>query len=664
MHRTIRARALAGAALLSLIATAASAQTFTRLVVFGDSLSDNGNLATATNNAPGAPGYPSLRFSNGPVAVEYLNAQILGQPAPVLTNPAAPGSPLMATIFQFSGNNALSVDSAFGGSRTDTLTDPVPPGIPTQINTFVAKGGAIGAANVVSIQGGANDIFQQFLNGRPAPLNPANPVPQITTTSTAAANNLGASITQLAALGAKTIIVQNLPDLAITPLFNGALGAQLGALAPLTTLATQVYDTQLAANLSALAKANPGVNIISVNEDTLLKAIIANPSAFGYTDVTRSCVNTPSCLAAPISVQNTYLFYDAVHPTTRTHQLNAQALFLSLYAPTFSAYTASLGEIAENERRTDTIRNFERLRERGETASEGRTADLPRRETVRGAPDLNEFFVGAIGQGGNVAARGNRFGYDYATGGVTLGYLHTLPGTGFTLGVAGAAQTGRVSSGPNSTTRYDNTQISGDALIGYRAGGLFINADFGGAYGNYGNWTRKTFIGPLVNTASSNGATFSAGGEAGYDLRFGALTVTPSARLTYLNVHVDRFTESGIVAPIAYNARNIDALAGAVELRAAYDVIREPGRALKLYALVGYEDFLTTSGKAIGGVLANNTAQPFSQYIGAPIGEGVLVGGGVQGRMGAYGISAQYRASLGRGNGVQHRGDLNFTLAF
>src|SRR5215475_11575436 len=56
-----------------LFAPAVSATTLTKLVVFGDSLSDTGNLFAATFGAvPPSPPYFQGRFSNGPVWVDAL----------------------------------------------------------------------------------------------------------------------------------------------------------------------------------------------------------------------------------------------------------------------------------------------------------------------------------------------------------------------------------------------------------------------------------------------------------------------------------------------------------------------------------------------------------------------------------------------------------------
>ena len=67
--------ALAAVVLLSFVLStmpAAWAGTFTNLYVFGDSLSDAGNVFAATaGQQPGSPYYDG-RYSNGPVWVEYL----------------------------------------------------------------------------------------------------------------------------------------------------------------------------------------------------------------------------------------------------------------------------------------------------------------------------------------------------------------------------------------------------------------------------------------------------------------------------------------------------------------------------------------------------------------------------------------------------------------
>src|SRR5690606_34523184 len=102
--------ALAAAGVLAL-AGAANAQTYGRLVVFGDSLSDSGNLYLATGGTnPPSPPY-SQRYSNGPVFTEMLGFNL---------GLYAAGAP-------FTGN----INFAFAGAETGTPLSP--PGMRNQL---------------------------------------------------------------------------------------------------------------------------------------------------------------------------------------------------------------------------------------------------------------------------------------------------------------------------------------------------------------------------------------------------------------------------------------------------------------------------------------------------------------------------------------------------
>ncbi len=73
-HRNPILSALTAVILLSFTPTA-RADSFSAVFVYGDSLSDNGNLHSAVGLPP--PPYYNGRFSNGPVAVEQLAAQLV-----------------------------------------------------------------------------------------------------------------------------------------------------------------------------------------------------------------------------------------------------------------------------------------------------------------------------------------------------------------------------------------------------------------------------------------------------------------------------------------------------------------------------------------------------------------------------------------------------------
>lgn len=118
MQRLLRGAAL-GALTLAAVAAAgaASAQSYNRLVVFGDSLSDNGNLFAITGQ-PASPPYFQGRFSSGPVWTELLGFNAL----------------------RAGGAVSGSINYAYGGAQTGTAA--LPPGMRLQLSNYTAAGGA------------------------------------------------------------------------------------------------------------------------------------------------------------------------------------------------------------------------------------------------------------------------------------------------------------------------------------------------------------------------------------------------------------------------------------------------------------------------------------------------------------------------------------------
>lgn len=62
----------------------------------------------------------------------------------------------------------------------------------------------------------------------------------------------------------------------------------------------------------------PGANFYSLNTYSLLNSVMADPSAYGFDNVTGTWLNRPS---GDLSI---YLFYDGVHPTTEAHLMLAK----------------------------------------------------------------------------------------------------------------------------------------------------------------------------------------------------------------------------------------------------------------------------------------------------------------------------------------------------
>jgi phospholipase/lecithinase/hemolysin len=266
---------------LTMLGTSLRAGDITGIVAFGDSLSDVGNTYLA-DGIPPSPPYYQGHYSNGPIWLEYL-ANSLGVAAPTPS---------------FAGGT----DNAWGGAETGNGPSfEGTPDIGTQISTYLASN-TLSSTQLITIWGGAND----FLNG--GVTNPAVPVA-----------NLISEITTLAAAGGKQFLVPNLPLLGDLPATNTLPQANRDALNSLTLW----FDSRLYSQLNQL-QGELGITIHQVDIDSIFQNIIANPGAYGLTNVTDSAIADGN-----LSGQG-YLFWDTVHPTTVIQELIGDAAFATV----------------------------------------------------------------------------------------------------------------------------------------------------------------------------------------------------------------------------------------------------------------------------------------------------------------------------------------------
>jgi len=172
-------------------------------------------------------------------------------------------------------------------------------GVSDQLAAFAAThpGGAPADA-LYTLWAGANDIF-----------NGGNPV--------LAADNIFNNILSLAAGGGKYFLWLNLPDLGLTPRAVAA-GQTIPA-----NLASAAFNAEWTVDLGKLQAL--GINVTGVNVQALFTQIVANPGAFGFSNVT----GPGQGQANP----NSYLFWDDEHPTTAGHALVANLAFTDLSVP-------------------------------------------------------------------------------------------------------------------------------------------------------------------------------------------------------------------------------------------------------------------------------------------------------------------------------------------
>ncbi|MGL5193567.1 MAG: SGNH/GDSL hydrolase family protein [Chroococcales cyanobacterium] len=254
---------------------------FNEMYVFGDSLSDDGNLFALTLGLfPPQSLYANGRFSNGPIWAELLPSR-LGLGVNPQTNIALGG--------------ATSGEINIVNLRNPQL--PSLPGLQTQINAFLAQTPTSNPNGLYTIWAGSNDYLEAGVTDINIPVN-----------------NVVNAVTELADDGARNFMVINLPDLGNTP---GARNQGPEAQQFLTQL-SNTHNTALAAAMGNLDQ-NPNINIILVDINGLVNDAIANPNQYGFTNVTDPALESPG------SDPNTFLFWDDVHPTTASHQIIADA---------------------------------------------------------------------------------------------------------------------------------------------------------------------------------------------------------------------------------------------------------------------------------------------------------------------------------------------------
>jgi phospholipase/lecithinase/hemolysin len=295
---------------------------FSRILFFGDSLTDNGNLFGITGGAaPVSPPY-ALRFSNGATYAEVLPGLIAVESADV-----------GPTGWTFGGDDNF----AYGGARAIanpgvTAQDPDLDSIPdlnTQLAEFSLRyptGAPDGTAALLLV--GNNDYF----NYTPAKGDPTAFVGQVL------AKVADAAITLATTGNVDKIILLTLPNVAATPLvaLNPAAAAIDGLI--------DGHNAGLRTVAAGLAAAGVAVEIIDNN--AFVREIAADAETFGFLAPLSQSVILPNGAANPAVAgfdADEIAFFDSVHPTAAAHGVTA-----SFVAAALSADTVTFAAVGSN----------------------------------------------------------------------------------------------------------------------------------------------------------------------------------------------------------------------------------------------------------------------------------------------------------------------------
>lgn len=272
--------------------------------VFGDSAVEQGNLYALPGRTPPGPPYYSdggfTRDSNGPMWVERL--------APRL-------KPLLGA-----GDGDRRVNFGFSGAETGTgnIADPDATGVLAQIALFeqrVADGKlTVRPEDRFIVSAGPNDIFGAMMRGD-----------DVVAAAARVSVNLSEAAERLAAQGARTILVDDVPDFAHSPLMGGLIGGDPALRDAFDRLSASMREA-LRVDLAALRERLPGgIQIAIIPSNDLFRHILADPAAYGFVNVTDACYDEGAgTLCDPTREgQNGFLFLDSLHLTERGQQWQA-----------------------------------------------------------------------------------------------------------------------------------------------------------------------------------------------------------------------------------------------------------------------------------------------------------------------------------------------------
>jgi len=289
---------------LGLVASFGVQATYSNVYFFGDSLSDTGNVYTASGGAEPLPPYYNGRYSNGPLWVETVASGL--------------GFASAATPFQQGGNNYAWAGALSGASG---IYDPLlgrPTGLQTQVTGYWAANHANADANALYVVGiGANDLW-----GIASTISGASPADYAARQAAAqmVVDNLTFSLNFLIDRGARKFLIANAPNLGLTPVAN-ANGLQLAA----TDVTTQ-YDNLLAPALAALG-GNP--HIVEFDLFNRITEVVTDAQAGGQ--IAGMSNGTTPCIFG-LNACDDSVFFDPLHPTAQVHALAGQAA-LALLVP-------------------------------------------------------------------------------------------------------------------------------------------------------------------------------------------------------------------------------------------------------------------------------------------------------------------------------------------
>lgn len=405
--------------------------------------------------------------------------------------------------------------------------------------------------------------------------------PGIATTLT----QLSQDTDQLINLGARMLIVPNLPNLGMTPAYATssptiANGISAGHNAALPALMEGLHEST-------------GANIIVLNTALLLNNVAANPTLYGFNPATiqQECWNQTSCAG--------YLFWNDVHPTAQAQYMIAEYAARSLQGYESLTVPARLG--------SDAAQNFTSLLDGRldalQNGANGVSYDLG--SVNGGMSDPNHklsLFLTSGGQFGTQHTKDFALGYSYHSVITAMGADYRWS-QHFVSGLAVGYNDSHADVKTGGTVKDQGVVL-----------GVYALATEGDAYakltGGYDHDNYKTDRAGVINSITSKPSGDSWSTSALIGLNFHPqpnVILGPDAGLAYTSSSLGAYTETGdSVLTQSVDNQRFQQLIGSAGLHTSTDLTLD-NVALAPYASASAEFLMSGTGRHFS---SSYTAEP------------------------------------------------------
>lgn len=605
VRRFVAASLLAATALVA--ATPASAQRVTRIVAFGDSYADTGNLFRIGGINPiSTVVYTTGRFSGGTNYIDTLSTLL----------------------------NAPVVNFAIGGATTGfaNVTTSAPLGFQTEVASFLAGGGTLFPATTPKF--GPNDLLALSVGGNDA--NGYQGAGGTVAGAAAAANvsvaNFTSGVNALVGAGAR-----NISYIALQPETAPRVAGDPAAQQVLRTFSS-TFNAGIQAPLAGYAANGAIVNYLDVG---LVGArITATPAAYGITNLVCPAFPNPTCVVNASG----YLFYgDQLHLTSDGFRIVAKYVAAQMEAPLTLQATSDLA--------LDTARQFGRTMTTRMDAGSPRDGELLSGVRLFAMGDTFSRTADATFTSDQIkttsvgATVGLEAGFSGGTAGIAANYSKPKAKVG-----AGVAD-----------TRSRSYQIGAFAGFGLAGG-------FAQGYLGYGKDKHRISRMGVIDAMSArpSGSHVLAGAKAGYLMPLGGLRAGPVIALDYAKAKVNGYTETGDAAlTLNVNSQRFSSLRGSAGLELRGDMDLGGMHFRPFAALLAEKDFKgdgrtvyyaqTSAPTIVNHFAFENASKKTYGRVNLGFGAGISS---------ALSVDAGVSGTFGKKQGNETSGQLGFNLGF